>query len=676
MEFDVSYSLENEQQFWDELDEIVNSPCETSQLIDNHLKSYLGIVTSFQGEYLQSASDWAQCGYLLLDSPLFTTDKTYTRNRLIGRLRTDDSNPVLYLASTILLCDGRQNRETFEVMQAEGLFPRLLEVVGCKKASEDKECRNRLLDVLYEMSRVQRLRWEDLAAIDDAFIIYLFELVEEQAEMEDPYHYVVIRVLLVLNEQYMVSAHAPPLEGENSAAGQEVLTNKIIKILCFKGDVYKTFGENIILLLNRETETSLQLLILKLIYLLCTTSATYEYFYRNDLYVLCDVVIRNLLDLPDDAESLRHTYLRVLYPLLSYTQLRKPPFYKRLELLSLFHTLASIRYNHFEPVDETTTRLVTRCRNVPWLVEEKKGEDPAPGGAPITIGIEAEKPEKAVATEVLEAPPPTEAGKGLVVPISTAAALGMALDEAVMSEVEVAAVVEKPGVMAPSRSRKSSGAAPPSVLAVRPPPPPPPPHVHHHVTKSSSPPPPPQFPPHASISPNWKPNSPPLPPTHPPQSYYLPPSQPATPPPEKKHPPPPPSVRRRGIPPPPPKPRGTPRGNGTQTPATPSSPPSRLALGQRSLSNSSTASMESRKKPAPPPPRARRTGTGSKQQNGEANGHNGVQQSEARHPQTHQHVNHYHLNGTRMNGVNVNTAGMDGPGTGVDPGGGMIAMQG
>lgn len=48
------------------------------------------------------------------------------------------------------------------MMQAEGLFPRLLELVGTKKGPEDKECRNRLLDVLYEMSRVQRLRWEDL----------------------------------------------------------------------------------------------------------------------------------------------------------------------------------------------------------------------------------------------------------------------------------------------------------------------------------------------------------------------------------------------------------------------------------------------------------------------------------------------------------------------------------
>lgn len=57
----------------------------------------------------------------------------------------------------------------------------------------------------------------------------------------------------MLNEQYMVSANAPPPEGENSAAGQEILTNKVIKILCFKGDVFKTFGENIILLLNRES---------------------------------------------------------------------------------------------------------------------------------------------------------------------------------------------------------------------------------------------------------------------------------------------------------------------------------------------------------------------------------------------------------------------------------------
>ena len=34
------------------------------------------------------------------------------------------------------------------------------------------------------------------AAIDDSFVAYLFELVEEQSEIEDPYHYVIIRVLV------------------------------------------------------------------------------------------------------------------------------------------------------------------------------------------------------------------------------------------------------------------------------------------------------------------------------------------------------------------------------------------------------------------------------------------------------------------------------------------------
>ena len=47
----------------------------------------------------------------------------------------------------------------------------------------------------------------------------------------------------------------------------------------------------------------MQLLILKLLYLLFTTPGTEEYFYTNDLRVLVDVFIRELLDLPDESES-------------------------------------------------------------------------------------------------------------------------------------------------------------------------------------------------------------------------------------------------------------------------------------------------------------------------------------------------------------------------------------
>lgn len=149
-----------------------------------------------------------------------------------------------------------------------------------------------------------------------------------------------------------------------------LLTNRVIKVLSVHGPHFRTFGENIILLLNRETETSLQLLILKLLYLLFTTKATYEYFYTNDLRVLLDVIIRNLLDLPNEVMALRHTYLRVLSPLLAHTQLSQPPHYKREEILKVLRILSGAGNAHFAPADDTTVRLVERVAKVDWLAQE------------------------------------------------------------------------------------------------------------------------------------------------------------------------------------------------------------------------------------------------------------------------------------------------------------------
>lgn len=55
----------------------------------------------------------------------------------------------------------------------------------------------------------------------------------------------------------MISAHNPVADG--SSSGQ--LTNKVIKVLSVYGSLYKTFGENIILLINREGTTSCFLLL-------------------------------------------------------------------------------------------------------------------------------------------------------------------------------------------------------------------------------------------------------------------------------------------------------------------------------------------------------------------------------------------------------------------------------
>ena len=46
----------------------------------------------------------------------------------------------------------------------------------------------------------------------------------------------------------MISAHDPVDERSPS----NPLTNKVIKVLSMHGNLYKTFGENIILLINRE----------------------------------------------------------------------------------------------------------------------------------------------------------------------------------------------------------------------------------------------------------------------------------------------------------------------------------------------------------------------------------------------------------------------------------------
>ncbi len=308
--------------------------------------------------------------------------------------------------------------------------------------------------------------------VQDDFVRHLFQIIEELSDdVNDPYHYPVIRVLLVLNEQFLMAA-------SQSGPSPTLLTNKVIKILSSEGSRYKTFGENIILLLNRENETSLQLLTLKLLYLLFTTPPTYEYFYTNDLRVLVDILIRNLLDLPEEAAALRHTYLRVLYPLLAHTQLRHPPQYKREEIRKLLAVLVrgqitetepggstSGHWQYFEEVDDTTSRLVHRCQKVTWLADpdaEKiiQPESPTSEGTPTS----PTSPSK-----VGEVQPAVPTPRKLVKRNSTkfsglsiASYLTPQLESArssTLSVLEIAAQREKPGVITPSRKDTVPGTA-------------------------------------------------------------------------------------------------------------------------------------------------------------------------------------------------------------------------
>lgn len=210
---------------------------------------------------------------------------------------------------------------------------------------------------------------------------------------------------------------------------------------------YKTFGCNLILLLNRESETSLQLLILKVLYLLFGNPTTAEYFYTNDLHVLIDVILRNLIDLPSDspaANALRHTYLRVLHPILANSQISKPPHYKRDEILRLLHVLVTSG-SHFAPVDETTQRLVKRCTSVHWLQPPSADSN----GLPESNG------RASAAQSPTDGSPEHTKGDGQKE--LARRTLGMSVNvggESSTSVLLVAAHTAKPGVQTPSRGKE------------------------------------------------------------------------------------------------------------------------------------------------------------------------------------------------------------------------------
>ncbi|CAE6412150.1 unnamed protein product [Rhizoctonia solani] len=250
------------------------------------------------------------------------------------------------------------------------------------------EARLRLVCVrlLYEVCRVQKLDINELKVFDDGFIEHLFETIEDTSvSADETLNYYLIKLIVALNEQFMVASlvpHKSSKAASDSGRSPQLQTfqqahqrapsvdrppNRVLEILMRRLYSSQTFGASIIFMLNRADNTPedlcMQLLLLKMLYLLFTTPGTHEYFYTNDLRVLVDVFIRELGNLPEESESLRHTYLRVLHPLVTNTQLKTAP-YKRPELRQTL--LSLISHADIRDVNPTTRRLAERCLNAEW----------------------------------------------------------------------------------------------------------------------------------------------------------------------------------------------------------------------------------------------------------------------------------------------------------------------
>ena len=168
-------------------------------MIDNALRSYLHFTTNFKNEYLQSEQDLTLCSQRLFDSELFDANKDYVRIQIIYSLLQEDESATLHLITSFLLFDGRSNEVTFEMMNREGCFSRLLDLIKQGQDESGSVLHRMLLELLYEMSRMQRLGPDDLGQVDDDFVRYLLQICEGLSDdAEDPYHYPVIRVLVSL----------------------------------------------------------------------------------------------------------------------------------------------------------------------------------------------------------------------------------------------------------------------------------------------------------------------------------------------------------------------------------------------------------------------------------------------------------------------------------------------
>ncbi|KAF9097715.1 hypothetical protein BGX23_008140 [Mortierella sp. AD031] len=331
----ITYDFESPAQFYAELqDQLDGGGFHDSP--ESQVNAFISLLVQHQDDFLDaSGQDLTNCCYRLFDSDLFQNNTLATVSAIVDRAIESQEDKDMWITYQILLQAGKENQKVFHwVMKSEYLAKlkyQILEMDGSR-------LQPLAIDLLFEICRVQSLKPRDLALVDEDLLHYLLDLVERtRTDADEGLNYGVIKLLLTFNEQYMLHMAAC------RAARQYTPSNPVLSALSDRPGASCTFGENLIFMLNRAEESALQMLILKLLYLLFTSphQTLNDFFYTNDLHVLVDVVIRELWNLPEEEEPLRHAYLRVMGPLLANTGLKReqPTMYKRAEIIRVLSEL-------------------------------------------------------------------------------------------------------------------------------------------------------------------------------------------------------------------------------------------------------------------------------------------------------------------------------------------------
>lgn len=149
-------------EFWEKIEDVLSAECSDHDAIDDCLRSYLEILDAHYQEYITSEDHLGHCAYLLYASSLFAQHGAYIRQQLIYCLLQDDEITHLRIVVTFLLADAREDEQTFDLLNKEGIFPRLVALIAHPR--EDEETLHRtLMEFLYELARVQKITNDDLS---------------------------------------------------------------------------------------------------------------------------------------------------------------------------------------------------------------------------------------------------------------------------------------------------------------------------------------------------------------------------------------------------------------------------------------------------------------------------------------------------------------------------------
>lgn len=179
-----------------------------------------------------------------------------------------------------------------------------------------------------------------------------------------------LKLLLLINEQFLMKSYYD--KNLNNLVFDELLKNVenlnqitgLINLLIYH--------------LNREESQIIKILILKFLYLVFVSSCTCKLIYLNDLKILIDIIIRELNNTDDDKKILTMTYLRVLYPILIFSQINENDNYKGYKNNQILQVLREIIINYETKLqdlsrndsndeDNSISKLAIKCMHVKWL---------------------------------------------------------------------------------------------------------------------------------------------------------------------------------------------------------------------------------------------------------------------------------------------------------------------